>query len=453
MARLFGTDGVRGVANRDLTGSLAFALGQAGARVLTSEVHRPRILIGRDTRISGEMLMQALSAGICSAGAEAVDVGIIPTPGIAHLTRRHGADAGVVISASHNSFEYNGIKWFNKDGFKLSDALEDEIEAMIRSGEEAVLPTGSEVGRPVTISRAVEEYISFLTESCPVDLSGYRIVLDCANGASSFVAPEVFRRLGAQVLPYYNLPDGININAGCGSTHPGRLQQLVVEQGADLGLAFDGDADRLIAVDEFGALVDGDRVMAICAMDLSERGLLMNNTLVATVMSNLGMMTTLRNAGIHVTATNVGDRYVLEEMLRSGCNLGGEQSGHVIFLDKNSTGDGILTGLELLSVMVRKRKGLAALAKGIQIYPQILVNVRVDNARKHLYAEDEEIMGRIARTEELLGDKGRVLVRVSGTEPLVRIMLEGESEEVIDREAAEIARMVAEKFQGEICGR
>ena len=450
MARLFGTDGVRGVANRELTGELAFKLGQAGAQVLTSAVHRPRILIGRDTRISGEMLLYALAAGICSAGAEAVDVGVIPTPGIAYLTRTHDADAGVVISASHNSFEFNGIKWFNGEGFKLSDALEDEIEALIRSDAPQALPTGEKVGRMVEAARSAQEYMDFLVGAEQIDLSGLKIALDCANGAASPVAAAVFERLGATVLAYFDDPDGSNINANCGSTHPKRLQQLVVEQGADVGLAFDGDADRLIAVDEHGVLVDGDRIMTICAMDMKERGVLKKNTLVATVMSNLGMIHTLQDAGIRVELTDVGDRYVLEKMQKEGYNLGGEQSGHLIFLDKNTTGDGMLSALELLSVMVRKKKKLSELSGSVRIYPQVLVNVQVPNEKKYLYKEEDAILRQIASTERKLEGKGRVLVRTSGTEPLVRIMLEGENEAMIEAEAIAIATLVAERFGGSI---
>ena len=450
MARLFGTDGVRGVANRELTGELAFKLGQAGAQVLTNVVHRPRILIGRDTRISGEMLLYALAAGICSAGAEAVDVGVIPTPGIAYLTRTHDADAGVVISASHNSFEFNGIKWFNSEGFKLSDELEDRIEALIRSGSEQPLPIGAEVGRMVEAVRSRQEYIDFLCGACAVDLTGFKVALDCANGASSTVAAAVFERMGAQVHAYFDDPDGSNINANCGSTHPQRLQQMVVEIGADVGLAFDGDADRLIAVDEHGVLVDGDQVMAICAMDQKARGTLKKDTLVATVMSNLGMIHTLRDAGIRVELTDVGDRYVLEKMLQDGYNLGGEQSGHLIFLDKNTTGDGILSALELMSVMARRKEKLSSLVQSVRIYTQVLVNVQVPNEKKYFYREDEAIIRQIALAERKLEGKGRVLVRTSGTEPLVRIMIEGEKKTMIEAEAISIARLIAERFDGKI---
>lgn len=451
MARLFGTDGVRGIANGDLGCELAFKIGQAGAQVLTSAVHRPRILIGRDTRISGEMLRYALTAGICSVGAEAVNVGIMPTPGIAHLVCAHRADAGVVISASHNSFEYNGIKWFNSEGFKLSDDIEDQIEAIVNGETNGIsLPQGADIGYPAAVHNAVEEYISHLIEYSQVDLNGLNVVIDCANGAASPIAAELLRRLGATVYPYFNMPDGCNINSHCGSTHPQRLQQLVIEHGADIGIAFDGDADRLIAVDEFGVLVDGDKIMSICALDMKERGLLKNNTLVTTVMSNLGMKLCMRDAGIEVVETDVGDRYVLECMRDNGYNIGGEQSGHIIFLDKSTTGDGMLSALELMGVMTRTGSKLSHLTKAIKIFPQVLVNVRVDNGEKYLWKDDEQVKERILLTESALDGRGRVLVRTSGTEPLVRIMLEGENTAKIDSEAIAIAKLIADKWNGSI---
>lgn len=451
MARLFGTDGVRGIANADLTCELAYKIGQASAYVLTSEVHKPLILIGRDTRISGDMLLCALSAGICSVGAEAANVGIIPTPGIAHITRMYDADAGVVISASHNSFEYNGIKLFNSSGFKLSDAIEDQIEVIVKGGENgSMLPTGVDIGRTVHVAKAAEEYIEYLVKQAGVDLKGLVVVLDCANGAASEIAPRVFERLGATVHAYYNKPDGSNINANCGSTHPQRLQQIVTERGADIGLAFDGDADRLIAVDEFGVLVDGDRIMAICAVDMKQNGKLKKDTLVATVMSNLGMILTLKEAGIEVLATDVGDRYVLERMMQDGYNLGGEQSGHVIFLDDNTTGDGILTGIRLMGVMARNKERLSVLSHTVKIFPQVLVNIRVDNLVKHAFKEDIEVAARISVAEEKLCGRGRILARTSGTEPLIRIMIEGEDEAMINAEAIAIAKLIEKKFNGKI---
>lgn len=446
MARLFGTDGVRGVANAGLGCMLAYQLGQASARVLTGEVHRARILIGRDTRISGDMLECALIAGICSAGAEACTLGVIPTSAVAHLTRYYDADAGVVISASHNTVEYNGIKIFNGKGYKLADEIEDEIERMVREGTDAQLPTGLSVGRKVRLKNAHEEYVRFLCATTGESLRGLKVVLDCANGAASHVAPEVFRRLGAEVFAYYNDPDGTNINDNCGSTHPAHLQMLVNELGADVGLAFDGDADRLIAVDELGRLVDGDRIMAVCAIDLHARGLLRENTLVATVMSNLGLELALRERGIRVEKTDVGDRYVLEEMLANGYTLGGEQSGHVIFLDHNTTGDGILTGIQLLSVMKRAQARLSELAGCVTILPQVLVNARAGEQTKHAYLEDETVRRSIAEVEQSMHGRGRVLIRPSGTEPLVRVMIEGEDRESIEREAVRLARLIEQRL-------
>ncbi|MGI6151850.1 MAG: phosphoglucosamine mutase [Christensenellales bacterium] len=450
MARLFGTDGVRGVANRDLTCELAFKLGQAGAQVLTKGTEKPVIIIGRDTRISGDMLLNAMMAGICSAGAMAADVGIIPTPGIAYLTREHGADAGVVISASHNTYEFNGIKWFSRSGFKLSDEVEDRIEEIVLGKISHKLPENGDIGQNVDFPSGAEEYIQHLVDSSDVRLDGIKIVLDCANGASVPIAPEVFFRLGAEVIPCFVSPNGININDDCGSTKPKNLQKLVLEHGADVGLAFDGDADRLIAADEQGDLVDGDRIMALCARDMFQRGALEKNTLVATVMSNIGMVNSLRADGIHVEITDVGDRYVLERMLTGGYNLGGEQSGHLIFLQKNTTGDGILSALELLSVMVRKDMPLSMLAHTIEIYPQILVNVAVPEEAKLAYPKDQCIADRIRAAEAAFGKKGRVLVRTSGTEPLIRVMMEGEDSQRVQSEARAVAELIAETYGGKI---
>lgn len=448
MGRLFGTDGVRGVANEKLSCELAFQLGQAAAKVLTNEVHRAKILIGKDTRISGDMLESALIAGICSAGAEACTLGVIPTSAVAHLTRHYEADAGVVISASHNTVEYNGIKFFNSKGYKLADAIEDEIEALVKNGIGSALPTGLDVGRRIRMKNAPKDYEDFLVETAAVRLDGIKVVLDCANGASSALAAEVFTRLGAEVFAHYSMPDGTNINDNCGSTHPGNLQILVSEYGADVGLAFDGDADRLIAVDEFGRIIDGDRIMAICALDMKERGCLKKNTLVATVMSNLGLELSLKPQGIELVKTGVGDRYVLEEMLASGYNFGGEQSGHLIFLDHNTTGDGILSGIQLLGVMKRKGKSLSELANAVEILPQVLVNAAVSEEKKFDYEKDEEIVGEIARLEAQMAGQGRVLIRTSGTEPLVRVMIEGKDKAAIGAEAVKIAKLIEQKLGG-----
>ena len=447
MGRLFGTDGVRGIANEKLSCELAFQLGQAGAYVLTSRVHKARILIGRDTRISGNMLEAAMVAGICSVGAEAVVIGVIPTSGVAFLTRDYEADAGVVISASHNSVEYNGIKFFNADGMKLPDEIEERIERIILDGSEKItLQTGINVGRKVSAVGAVDEYKEFLTGSMNTNLRGLKIAIDCAHGAASMVAPRAFLELGAEVIPYYNTPDGTNINDHCGSTFPQKLTQLVAETGADMGFAFDGDADRLIAVDEHGVIVDGDQIMAICALDMKQRGVLKNDTLVCTVMSNLGLDIAMKKHGIKTVKTNVGDRYVLEEMIRGGYNLGGEQSGHIIFLDDNTTGDGILTGLHLASIIQRRAEPLSKLSDVVTILPQVLVNARVKEEYKHHILEDTEVKKRIRALEKQFHGKGRVLIRPSGTEPLVRVMIEGKDKREIERQAVEMAALIESRL-------
>ncbi len=447
MGRLFGTDGVRGVANEKLSCELAFKMGHAGAYVLTSKVHKARILIGRDTRISGDMLESALVAGICSAGAEAIVAGVIPTSGIAYLTRDYGADAGVVISASHNSSEYNGIKFFGPEGRKLPDEIENRIESIILDGtEELRAKTGVDVGRKVSALNALAEYKEFLLASTETNLRGLKIVLDCAHGAASVVGPRAFRELGAEVVPYYNTPDGTNINDNCGSTYPQKLTQLVAELGADMGFAFDGDADRVIAVDEHGVIVGGDEIMAICALDLKERGALKKNTLVCTVMSNLGLDIAMRENGIKTVKTKVGDRYVLEEMMKEGYSLGGEQSGHVIFLDKCTTGDGILTAIQLAAIVMRSGKTLSKLASAVTILPQVLVNVRVKDEHKDHIMEDDQVKKRIKALEKQFHGNGRVLIRPSGTEPLVRVMIEGQDKREIERHAVEMAAVIESRL-------
>lgn len=424
MGKLFGTDGVRGVANSQLTPNLAFRLGQAGAFALSKETKHPRIVIGRDTRISGSMLEAALIAGICSVGADVLKVGVLPTPGIAYLTRNLSATAGVVISASHNPVEDNGIKFFSASGFKLPDSIEEEIESLVLAEDNPwPIPVGGEVGRVIEVEDPVGSYVNFLKSTITCDLRGLKIVIDCANGAASSVGPRVLRELGAEVLPIFNDPDGVNINHECGSTHPERLQQAVLKHRADLGIANDGDADRLIAVDEKGKLVDGDFVMVICALFLHQRGELAKDSLVATVMSNLGLHLALRKQGIKVLETKVGDRYVMEEMLKSGAKLGGEQSGHIIFLDYNTTGDGLCTGLQLLRVVHETGKPLSELASQMVRLPQVLKNLRVTD--KNLAMGAPEVKSAIEKASAELNGKGRVLVRPSGTEPLVRVMAEG----------------------------
>ena len=438
---MFGTDGVRGVAGSELTIELATQLGQAGAYVLTKEQeHQPTIIVGCDTRISGGMLASALMAGICSVGANAIYVGVVPTPAIAYLTRKHKVDAGVVISASHNPMEFNGIKFFNGDGYKLSDALEDEIEALIHSNMDGVtLPTGSGVGRIDYRFDLKDEYVEFMKKCVPVDLKGLKIVVDCAEGASYYTSVRTLEDLGANLIPIHITPDGTNINANCGSTHMDELQARVVYEKADLGIAFDGDADRMLAVDENGKMVDGDQLMAICGNYMKEKGTLKKNTIVVTVMTNLGFTLMGEEKGIHVEKTRVGDRYVLENMLQNGYNIGGEQSGHIIFLDDNTTGDGLLSALHLLQVMVETGRKLSDLAAVMEVLPQALVNAKVPNHKKDKFMEYAEISDAIKKVEERFGGEGRVLIRPSGTEPLVRVMIEGKNQEEIDSEAKKLA--------------
>ena len=444
MARLFGTDGVRGVANEELTPLLAMQLGQAGATVLTKEnEHRPTIMVGCDTRISGDMLANALMAGICSVGANAVYVGVIPTPAVAYLTKKYKVEAGVVISASHNPVEFNGIKFFDGNGYKLPDSMEDEIEALIRNGMQGVeMPTGSRVGKIKYRTDAREEYINHAIQSVPVDLSGLKIVVDCAEGASFYTSVEALRELGANVVPIHNMPDGTNINSNCGSTHMEELQARVVYEKANVGLAFDGDADRLLAVDENGAIVDGDQIMAVVGNHMRNQGKLKKDTIVATVMSNLGFFQMGEREKLHMEQTKVGDRYVLERMREIGASLGGEQSGHVIFLDENTTGDGLLSALHLLEVMVDTGKPLSELASIMTVMPQALVNARVPNHKKDKYMEYPEIAGAIDELNRKFAGDGRVLIRPSGTEPKVRVMIEGRDQKMIDEEANKLADLI-----------
>ena len=444
MARLFGTDGVRGVANDELTPLLAMQLGQAGAYVLSKEkAHKPTIMVGCDTRISGDMLANALMAGACSVGANVVYVGVIPTPAIAYLTKKYRVDAGVVISASHNPVEFNGIKFFDGNGFKLPDALEDEIEDLIRSGMKDVqFPTGPSVGKIKYRTDAREEYINHAVRAVPVDLTGMRIVVDCAEGASFYTSVETLKELGADIVAIHNNPDGTNINANRGSTHMGELQARVVYEKANVGLAFDGDADRLLAVDENGHQIDGDVIMAIVGNHMKSKGMLKDNTIVATVMSNLGFFLMGKENGINIEQTKVGDRYVLERMLEIGANLGGEQSGHIIFLDENTTGDGLLSALHLLQVMVETGKSLSELATVMTVLPQALVGAKVPNHKKDSYMEYAEIAEAIERVSAKFEGEGRVLIRPSGTEPLVRVMIEGKDQAMIEKEAKELAELI-----------
>lgn len=444
MGRLFGTDGVRGIANEELTPLLAMQLGQAGACVLTKEkAHNPTIIVGCDTRVSGDMLANALMAGACSVGANCIYVGVIPTPAVAYLTRKYMVDAGVVISASHNPVEFNGIKFFDGNGYKLPDEMEDEIEGLLNSNmHEVKFPTGSGVGRIKYLADAKDEYVQHAITSVPVDLKGLKIVVDCAEGASFYTSVAALKKLGAQVVAIHNNPDGTNINANCGSTHMEELQARVVFEKADIGLAFDGDADRLLAVDENGKMIDGDQIMAIVGNYMKERGNLKKNTIVATIMSNLGFFLMAEKNGIVTEQTKVGDRYVLERMREIGASLGGEQSGHVIFLDENTTGDGLLSALHLLQVMVETGKPLSELSGIMEVLPQALVNAKVPNHKKEHYMEYPEIAARIEELTDKFSGEGRVLIRPSGTEPLVRVMIEGKDKAMIQNEAEQLATLI-----------
>lgn len=452
MARLFGTDGVRGVANTELTPELAFNLGRAGAYVLTKHTHgSPRILIGEDGRLSGGVLKSALTAGMCSVGAHVTSLGVIPTPAVAYLVRKYGCDAGVMISASHNPAEYNGIKFFSGDGYKLPDWQEDEIEEIILSAEKKNAlprPEGAGIGAADYRTEAVSDYASFVVSAVGKVNGAFksiRVMLDCANGASYEAAPLAFERLGASVTVINNKPDGLNINKNCGSTHMEKFVKLVPK--GSIGFAFDGDADRCLAVDENGDIIDGDRLMTINAIHMKSEGSLIKDTVVATVMSNLGFFIMGKENGINIEKTRVGDRYVLEHMLTNGYNLGGEQSGHVIFLDHNTTGDGLLTAVKTLSVMAASGKTLAELASKMAVLPQALVNAHVSNEKKFTYAEDNEIKSAIAEIEARYAGSGRVLIRASGTEPLVRVMIEGEDEPQLKKDAEMLAKLIEDKLK------
>lgn len=448
MGRLFGTDGVRGVANSELTPELAFNLGKAGAYVLGKEHQRPIVVIGKDTRISGDMLEDALSAGILAMGGNVIKVGVLPTPAVAYLVNHYQATAGVVISASHNTFEYNGIKFFNGEGFKLDDELEEQIEdIIIRNIDVNSHITGDKLGRCLEAEdNALELYAEFLKSTIDIRLDGMKLVLDCANGAAYKVAEKVYRDLGAEVVVIANTPDGININNACGSTHPEKLQEMVVKHKADLGLAFDGDADRLIAVDELGRIIDGDKTILMCAKMLKEEGKLTHDKVTATVMSNLGFHKACEEMGCNVEVTGVGDRYVLESMLKTGGVLGGEQSGHIIFLNHTTTGDGVLSSLQLVKAVKAGGKKPSEMSDEITIYPQVLKNAAIKNENKKKYMEDPEIKAEIERVEALMAGEGRVLIRPSGTEPLVRVMIEGKDTEVITKLAQELALLITKKL-------
>jgi len=445
MARLFGTDGVRGVANGALNPELAYKLGRAAALYFGRETQKPKLIIGRDTRLSGTMLESALAAGICSAGGNAHLLGVIPTPAVSFLTEKLAANAGVVISASHNPFEDNGIKFFSRTGHKLPDAVEDEIASIVAQPIDYTSTlTGSSLGRVIVEHDKAELYINHIVACADYRLNGLKIVMDCANGANSEVAPAILRLLGAQVIPIFHEPNGININNGCGSTHLEALQKKVVEVGANVGVANDGDADRCLVVDENGVALDGDQIMLICALDLMQKQMLKDNVLVTTVMSNVGLAKAMKEHGGKCVKTSVGDRYVLEEMVKHGYKLGGEQSGHIIFGDFAKTGDGMLTAVKLLGSIVHHNKTLSQLGALMQKFPQILVNVRVKD--KSGWEENQAIKAVVEHYKQELGENGQILVRASGTEPLIRIMAEGPEQGQLETIAEKIAEIVRKEL-------
>ncbi|MCL6591812.1 MAG: phosphoglucosamine mutase [Firmicutes bacterium] len=450
MARLFGTDGVRGVANQGLTPELAFGLGRAAGHYFAQNAGpdlpdsgRIKIVIGKDTRVSGDMLEAALTAGITSVGADVINAGVIPTPGVAFLCRRLQAHAGVMISASHNPVEDNGIKFFDSQGFKLEDEVEDELEALYRRHTELGRPTGAGIGRSFSQPEALQFYEEFLVKSVNTSFEGLKVVVDCGFGAAFYLAPKVLGELGAEVIPLHAENDGSRINVKCGSTDIGALQKAVLESSAQLGIAHDGDADRLIAVDELGNKVDGDQILAICGLDLLREGKLRNRKIAVTVYSNLGLIQAYKQNQAEVVITANGDRYVLEAMKKHDLVLGGEQSGHIIFLDKNSTGDGILTALQLIAVVAKSKQPLSKLAAQMERFPQVLKNVRVQ--RKEGWENNSKIQAAISNAEEELKERGRIFVRASGTEPLIRVMAEGPDEKELHR----LVGMVVEVIQTE----
>ena len=453
MRKYFGTDGIRRIANTELTPELVYRVAKAGAYVLSKHTdHTPVILIGRDTRLSGTLIESAMVAGFLSYGANVKLLGVIPTPAVAYLTRKLKADAGVVISASHNTFEFNGIKYFSNKGTKIPDSLEEEIEEVMDSGKiDELKAVGNKIGVSEDCKDLLEEYVYFFRKNFDdvienLNREDFIVGIDTANGATSVVAEKVFKTLGIKYKIINNTPDGININENCGSTHLENLQKYVVENNLSLGVAFDGDGDRCLAVDELGNVIDGDKLMAIISNYLRKKGKLDKDTIVATVMSNLGLHKYARDNGLEIIQTKVGDRYVLEEMLKDGFNLGGEQSGHIILLDYNPTGDGILTSLMLISAILEENKKASEVANIIKLYPQVLINAKVNSDKKYDYEEDEEIKNAIDKLEKEFAGNGRVLIRPSGTEPLVRVMIEGENQEDITKKAKQIADLIERKL-------
>lgn len=448
MARLFGTDGVRGIAGSELTPELAINIGRAAAMVLTKHTNKKAtVLIGKDTRISGDMLESALCAGLCSVGADVQLCGVVPTPAIAYLVKKYNCDAGIVISASHNPMEFNGIKIFNNEGYKLADEIENEIEALILDTPEKIVNvTGADMGCVATIDTAARDYIDHIKTACEIDFSGLKVVFDCANGAASVTAPTLFTELGVQATFIGAQPDGTNINDGCGSTHLDKLSKFVKENNFDCGIAFDGDADRCLAVDEKGDEIDGDKIIGILATRMKEMGKLKDDTAVVTVMSNLGFLKHMEKRGIKTATTAVGDRYVLEEMRASGHNLGGEQSGHVILSDFATTGDGQLTAVCLLNFFASESKKVSEFNNCYSKYPQVLLNIKTTAEGKAFYKCDDYIEGFIESKQQQLMGNGRVLVRLSGTEPLIRVMVEGEDHDEIMTVATEISDKIKERL-------
>lgn len=448
MGRLFGTDGVRGVANSELTCEMAMNIGRAAAMVLTDNNHRhPKILIGKDTRISSDMLESAITAGLCSVGANVVQLGVVPTPAVAFLVGKYKADAGVMLTASHNPCEFNGIKIFSGDGYKLPDALEEQIEAIVLDhAEKYACPIAGDIGSVSYAENAARDYIDHIKSTVAFSLDGLRVGIDCANGAASRTAEQLFTELGATCYMLSDKPNGVNVNDNCGSTHMESLMSFVKENHLDAGIAFEGDADRCLAVDEKGQLVDGDFLMAICAADLKSRGKLAKNAVVGTIMTNMGFTRFCDENDIKFAATKVGDRYVLEEMLLEGYNFGGEQSGHIIFHDFATTGDGQLTGAQLLSILRRREAKLSSLATLMARYPQVMVNVQVSAEGKLRFYTDTEVKNAIERAKAKLGSNGRIVVRPSGTEPLLRVMIEGEDPEYINVLANSVADVVRERL-------
>ena len=454
MRKYFGTDGIRRIANTELTPELVYKVAKAGAYVLSKHTdHTPTIFIGRDTRISGTLIESAMIAGFLSYGANVKILGVMPTPAVAYLTRKFKADASVVISASHNTYEFNGVKYFSNKGMKIPDSLEEEIEQVMESGKlEELTACNDKIGVSENREDLLEEYVFFfrkIFEDKLLDVldDNFKVVIDTANGATSKVAPKVFKALGINYEVINNCPDGININKDCGSTHIENLAKYVVENKFNLGVAYDGDGDRCLCVDENGNILDGDIILAIVSNYLKNNNMLKKDTLVATVMSNLGLKKYCKENGIDFVQTSVGDRYVLESMLENGYNLGGEQSGHIIFLDYNPTGDGILTSLMLIEILLKSKKKASELASIVTIYPQVLVNAKVSGDKKYKYLEDEVIKAKIEEIEKEFADTGRVLIRPSGTEPLVRVMIEGENQDILDKRAHELASLIEERLK------